>query len=57
MNILKWIKEHVRPYVKYNNPYGDYSDIHNDINISNVNETVHKIEDRTEIGIQLEFKF
>ena len=52
-NILDWIKEHVRPYIKYHGEDGEKIDLQND----SPEEIIDKIEEKIEVGIQLEFKF
>ena len=49
--ILKWIKEHVRPYVKFNR------NTHKIGNADEVEDKIDALKDNTEVGIKFWFKF
>ena len=52
--IWKWVKEHVRPYYKYNQSYNDgRPEKDND----NTNNRLDDLKENSEIGIKIKFKF
>ena len=50
---FKWVKEHVRPHVKYHPNKGEEIDWKNE----DLKESLRKAKDKTEIGIKFKFKF
>lgn len=51
--ILKWIKEHVRPYTRYRPQKGEEIDLSKD----STEEVVDKAKKQSEVGIKFTFKF
>ena len=50
--ILKWIKEHIRPHVKYRAPKDDIDSKDKDFE-----DRIEDAKDNTEVGIKFKFKF
>jgi len=52
-NVIKWIKKHLRPYVKYQVKEGEAIDLKKD----DFHKVVRKVKEQTEVGIKFTFKF
>ena len=52
-SIFKWIKEHVRPHLRYHADRGEEINLKED----DIGEIVDKAEDKIEAGIKFKFKF
>jgi hypothetical protein len=54
-NLFTWIRQHVRPYIKFRNDERDKNRI--DPFKDKVGDIIEKLEEKSEVGIQLVFKF
>ena len=52
MSLVKWIKEHVRPHVRYDKKDGDIN-----LKKNSLSNILNKAKDKLEIGIKFRFKF
>jgi len=52
-NILRWIKEHVRPYARYRAKGSNSIDLKKD----STEDVIDKAKEQTEVGVKFTFKF